>query len=174
MLGLKPSLVELDSCKPKDLIRISLDGSARWVLCGYRKDSFFNVVVLDDPDGPTMIDVGGTFGINNKYDNLTVLNYGASYDFEIVHTSPCQLDAGAPLFSVPGVGVMVDAEFGIGVRIVGQDQIGYGYFIPATGIHSSKDRGGRKAAFAHWRLLMLKKEPPHELIFESNVQLPSN
>jgi hypothetical protein len=167
MLGLKPSFVGLKSCKPKDLIRISLDGSVRWALCGQQSNGFFALIVLDVPTGPIMMNVGGPFVIDDKYENLTILNYGANYDFEIVQGSLCQLEEGAPLFSVIGAAVVVESEFGFCVRFVNSDQTAY--FFPATAAHT-KDPAGRKAAFAHWRLLMLKKEPPHELIFESNVQ----
>src|ERR1039458_1442516 len=89
----------LDSCKPRDLIRIKLGERTEWALVGSPGNEYLPVFVLSSDGTAHYFNVMGTMGCLKQKFEAPVLCYGQDYTLLPNHAGPCDLVTDASLRS---------------------------------------------------------------------------
>jgi hypothetical protein len=149
LIGIQPKILHFKDCKKSDLIKLTIKDKTRLCICGVRNNETWNILVLDAANGTHLINVMGSFGIGDEFQDKTAVSYGTEYRLEIVPTSAVDIDGG-PLMSSPGCLTIHKDEVAIAYRRSNSEM---GVFDPSTG-QQNASRGYSTAAFANWRILL--------------------
>ena len=158
-----PIVTFLERCMAPRLIRMSIEGVARFVLLGRQANAFIPAYVLFE-DRCELFNLSGEVGLLSQYDGAAVLDFGSDFTIRPSYSAFCEIDKG-DLFRTAGAIVRTeDADFLVATANWRRDPV---YCNIKTGDHKGEP-GGARVAFAYWTMFTADDEKSP--IVQVNVQ----
>jgi hypothetical protein len=137
----------LEECSPPSLVRMNIDGVARFAILGKHSNAFIPALAVIESQCE-LFNLSGEFGFSHQYDGVAALDFGSDFILKPSYAAACEIDKGE-LFQTPGAVVRTkDSDYLVAAA---PWRRGPAYCDIKTG-DCKGEQGGARVAFAAWAL----------------------